>query len=122
MILRGENGTFSMWLFSVKPSHPLLQIPLRTRCRCLANLVTPGDEDIFREGTDVVGFKQKDVVTQVEEGPILAFFFELLLEERHLVMGGDGENLNGVLPLVVETPKFSKLMLADRRLPINKLQ
>ena len=52
-------------LFSIQSSHPLLQIPLRAGCRCLANLVALGNKDVLGEGAHIVSLKQKDVVAKV---------------------------------------------------------
>lgn len=50
------------------------------------------------------------------------FLHELLLEEVHPVVGGDGEDLHRVLPLVVQAPQLGKLPLTHGRCAIDELQ
>lgn len=57
MILRGQKGLFP-FLLPVQPPNSLVEIPLRTWCRRLADFVASADEDVFGEGADVVGLEQ----------------------------------------------------------------
>ena len=108
-------------LLPIQSSYPFLQIPLWARCGCLADFVALADEDVFGEGANVVGFQKKDVIAEVQKRPVHPFFGELLFENVHLVVRGDGEDLHGVLPLVVQTAQFRKLSLTDGRHTVHKL-
>ncbi len=109
-------------LLPIQSSYPFLQIPLWAWCRCLANLVVALDEDVLREGAHIVGFQKQYLVAEVEEGPIHPFFGELFFHYVQLVVGGDGEDLHRVLPLVVKVSQLRELAFGDGRHPIDELQ
>ena len=83
---------------------------------------TRQDDEVFGEGADFITFQEEDVITQVEQGPVIMVLLKTTAMANHLVFSADGNKLHTVLPLVMEVGEGFELMLDRAGRSVNKLQ
>ena len=109
-------------LFRIKPRNVLAEGLVGTGRGSHAYFGMGKDDEILGEGTDLVAFEEENVVAEIEQRPVVTMFLETALVIGQLVLGGDGDDLNAVLPLAMEIVEGLELMAYRGLAPFDKLK